>query len=79
MRVCSAKRVRDVLRTQLHLEPAGRGDGSGHEPWRSSDGRCVRPALRHKEIPYAYLYSLGLELETKGFIARRAFLDLFRQ
>ena len=77
MRTFSTARVKEVLRRELKLVPIGRGDSSGHERW-GRDGRYVRPALRGKDIPFAYAYSLGQELEIKGFIPRRAFIGLLK-
>jgi hypothetical protein len=77
MRAFSTARVRQVLRQELNLELTGKGDSSGHERW-GRDGRYVRPALRGKDIPFAYVFTLGQQLETKGFIERRAFINLLK-
>jgi hypothetical protein len=76
MKQVSARAVRDKLRN-LGLRPATRGDGSGHEIWADRRGRTCRPVLRKRVVAYGILYSLGLEMESKGICTRREFMRLF--
>lgn len=76
MQTITSRKIRQVLRSQLNLRPVATGKNTGHEIWEDVRGRTCKPVLRHKEIPYAILYSLGLEMENKGICTRRAFLQM---
>jgi hypothetical protein len=74
MKTIAANQVRYVLRRHFDLRPRAKGNGSGHDIWVDGSGRSCRPVLRHKDIPMAILYSLGLELEAKGICDRKQFI-----
>jgi hypothetical protein len=67
MKVVSTRKVRQVLREKFNLRPRARMDGTGHETWECPNtGRTCRPVLRKKDVGVAVLYSLGLEMMSKG-------------
>jgi hypothetical protein len=74
MRTISSNRVRKVLRKTFNLQPRTRGNGTGHEVWVAPSGHTFNPLLRKKEISVADLFSMGLEMETKGIAERRTFM-----
>lgn len=74
MRTISSNRVRKVLRKTFNLRPKTRGNGTGHEVWVAPSGRTFSPLLRKKDISVADLFSIGLEMETKGIAERRTFM-----
>ena len=77
MKQVSARAVRDGLRN-LGLRPVNRGDGTGHEIWSDRKGRTCRPVLRKRVVAFGVLYSLGLEMQSKGICTRREFMRMFR-
>lgn len=78
MKGIAARKVRDVLRRQYGLRPLKRGKATGHEIWMDYRGRICHPMLRQKDVPYAALYSLGTELESKGIALRQVFLAMLK-
>jgi hypothetical protein len=78
MQSIAAKRIERVLRRGLGFRPANAGNGSGHDVWMDSRGRTCHPVLRHKDIAVAVVYSLSMELESKGVATRRQFMQLLR-
>jgi hypothetical protein len=74
MRTIASNQVRKVLRKTFNLRPRARGNGTGHEVWVAASGRSFSPLLRKKDISVADLFSIGLEMETKGIAERRAFM-----
>lgn len=74
MKAIQSKEVQNVLRKRFGLIPLAQGNATGHEIWVDRYGRSCRPVLRKKDVPYAVLYSLSLELEAKGICTRRNFL-----
>lgn len=77
MKAIPAKVVRRVLR-QLGMQPQSRGNGTDHEVWVSPNGRACQPKLCRKDLDMAVVFSLSLELQTKGIVTRRAFLTALR-
>jgi hypothetical protein len=78
MQAITAKRIERVLRRGLGFRPANIGNGTGHDVWMDSRGRTCHPVLRHKDIAIAVVYSLSMELESKGVVPRRQFMQLLR-
>ena len=78
MKGVAARKVRDVLRRQCGLRPLKRGKATGHEIWMDYRGRICHPMLRQKDVPYAALYSLGMELESQGIALRQVFLTMLK-
>jgi hypothetical protein len=78
MQSITAKRIERVLRRGLGFRPANSGNGSGHDVWMDGSGRTCHPVLRHKDIAIAVVYSLSMELESKGVVQRRQFMQLLR-
>jgi hypothetical protein len=74
MKTIDTRRIRKVLRETFNLRPRSQGNGTGHEVWVDSDGRTCKPLLRKKSISVADLFSLGLEMESKGIADRRVFM-----
>ena len=72
VQVFPRKRVKAILR-RLGLRPV-QGDGTGHEVWVDPQGHCYRPVLRHNDVPYSQLFTLGRNLEFNGVCLRRDFL-----
>ena len=73
MKTISTNRLRRTLR-RLKLKPRIQGNGTGHEVWTDSLGRTCKPVLRKKDISIASIFSLGLEMESKGIANRRSFM-----
>lgn len=78
MRSITAKRIERVLHRELGFRLANTGNASGHDVWVDSYGRTCHPVLRYKDIAIAVVYSLSLELESKGVVQRRHFMQLLR-
>jgi hypothetical protein len=78
MQSIAAKRIETVLRRGLGFRPANLGNGTGHDVWTDRLGRTCHPPLRHKDMAIAVVYSLGMELEAKGVVPRRQFMELLR-
>lgn len=78
MQSITAKRIERVLRRGLGFRPANTGNASGHDVWVDGCGRTCHPVLRHKDIAIAVVYSLSMELESKGIVQRRHFMQLLR-
>lgn len=78
MQAITAKRIENVLRRGLGFRPANMGNGTGHDVWMDRNGRTCHPVLRHKDIAIAVVYSLSMELESKGIVPRRQFMRLLR-
>ena len=77
MQTIPANQIRNVLRHNLGFSPS-KGNGTGHEAWVDCKGRTCHPVLRRKDIAIAIIYSLSLELESKGVIPRRDFVNLVK-
>jgi hypothetical protein len=73
MKTISTNRLRKALR-KLNLQPRQQGNGTGHEIWTDRLGRTCKPMLRKKDVSIADLFSLGLEMESKGIANRRSFM-----
>jgi hypothetical protein len=73
MRSIPTNRLRSALH-RLNLKPRVQGNGTGHEVWTDSLGRTCKPVLRKKDVNIASLFSLGLEMESKGIIDRKTFM-----
>ena len=73
MKEINTRRLKDVLRRHFGFTQ-GTGGKTGHETWVNHQGRKVHPVLRHKAVPYADLYCIGLELEAQGVCRRTDFL-----
>ena len=78
MKMFPTRVVVRVLRRQCGMQPMNHGNGTGHELWSDQHGRTCHPMLRRKDVPYATLYDLGAELESKGVVSRRAFLNAMK-
>jgi hypothetical protein len=74
MRTISSRKIRQVLRENFNLRPHSRGNGTGHDVWIDLNGRTCKPLLRKKSVSVADLFSLGLEMESKGITNRRMFM-----
>jgi hypothetical protein len=74
MRTVDTRRIRQVLRNRFNLRPRSQGNGTGLEVWVASNGRTCKALLRKKSVSVADLFSLGLEMETKGIADRRDFM-----
>jgi len=70
MKTVSTRRLRKAL-SALGLRPAAKGNGTGRDVWVDGTGRTCHPVLRHREVAWAVIYSLSLELEAKGICTRR--------
>lgn len=77
MKAISARLVTQQLR-RLGFRPARHGNGTGHERWINDAGLTCQPVLRRKDVPLAYLFSLGQELEKRGVCTRQHFLAALR-
>ena len=77
MKSIPSNQLQSILRRQLGFSPS-KGNGTGHDTWKDTQGRTCHPVLRHKDVAFAYIYSLSLELESKGVIPHRQFVGLFR-
>lgn len=77
MKAISARKVKTILQ-QLGLKSV-RGNGTGHEQWIDANGNKCLPVLRHKDVNWASLYSLGEQLEANHICDRRQFLATIRQ
>jgi hypothetical protein len=53
-----------------------KGNGSGHVTLQDRIGRTCHPVFRKRGVNFASIYSLGLELESKGVILRKSFVNL---
>lgn len=80
MKMIDCRIVKSVLKENglveanaQHGKPSARSN-----PWRTSDGTVVYPNFRHSEMAEANLYSLGDELEAKGVMERRMFMQAVR-
>ena len=71
MKAVSARRVVRFLGS-LGFRKASRGNGTGHAVWEDAGGPRVSRVLRHgDDLPLAYLFALGTELESKLVRTRR--------
>jgi len=74
MKTISTEKLKKALR-KIGLYPARTGQASGHSTWKDSKGRICHPVLRHHDVPWAYLFSLSRELETKQICTRELFFN----
>ena len=77
MKAIETKASRRILRDHFGFSPA-KGNGTGHDTWVDSRGRTCHPPLRKKEVGYAVVFSLGLELQSKGVVSQRQLCQLLR-
>jgi hypothetical protein len=73
MKEINTRRLKDVLRKHFGFT-RGSGGMTGHETWVNHQGRRIHPVLRHKAVPLASVYCIGLELEAQGVCSRVEFL-----
>lgn len=73
MKAISARKVKMILHQQLGLHQQC-GNRTGHEVWADGNGRRCHPVFRHKDMPFAALFTLGEELEGQGICGRQAFI-----
>jgi hypothetical protein len=73
---------RELVMSELRdrgFHPMGRGCASGHAVWEDRRSRRCRPSFCKRDIPEAYLYSLGKELENQGVCTRREFVTSLKR
>jgi hypothetical protein len=78
MQMIPANRIEKTLKQRLGFRRV-KGNATGHDTFMDDKGRTCHPVLRHKDIGIASVYSLGLELASKGILeSRRDFMSLLR-
>jgi hypothetical protein len=74
----SRKVVKSILE-DLGFSNSGRGNATGSQFWKDSKGRTCKLLFRDKDIHLGVVYSLGDELESKGVISRKLFVNLLKK
>jgi hypothetical protein len=77
MKAIDSRKIKIILQ-QLGLKSV-RGNGTGHEQWVDVSGNRCLLVLRHKDVSWASLYSLGEQLEANKVCNRKQFLAAARQ